>query len=465
MQASSTVDIVNARPGGIRELLSLAWPLIISSSFSTIQITVDRAFAAQLGTDAASATTTAAMFFWTPFILLFSTSGYVSTFVAQYKGAGRPHKIGPIVWQGIYFSAFLGIAILSLIPFRAHIFAMTGHTEQVQQLECDFFGALCWMGLPALLTSVTCAFFSGLGNSRTVIWINVAGTIVNGLLDYAWVLGGWGFTQLGVAGAGWATTAASWVSALIGLALMFRKKYRMEFDLLVGWHFCSKTFLRLMRFGLPSGVQWFLDMTAFASFLSLTGRFGEAELAASSLAYTINNFAFIPMFGLSQAVSILVGQRLGENRPQIAEKSVRNAFVVCAIYMCTVVSMYSLFPSFCAWPFQDHNHPENWAAVFAKLKVLFYFIGAFAIFDSMTLMFSGALRGAGDTLYVTLVSLSLAWPVMVLPTYLAVQNNWGLNWAWSFLSLYVALQGLFYFRRFHGGKWKAMRVIEPEVID
>ncbi len=87
--------------GGSRELMRLAWPLIVSSSFSTVQITVDRVFASQLSSDAASAVTNGAMFFWTPFILPFCAAGYVSTFVAQYTGAGRPQKIGPVVWQAI----------------------------------------------------------------------------------------------------------------------------------------------------------------------------------------------------------------------------------------------------------------------------------------------------------------------------------------------------------------------------
>ena len=84
----------------IRNLLKLAWPLILSSSFSTIQITVDRIFLSKLSPDAVAAATSAVMLFWCPFVVLFSTAQYVGTFVAQYYGAGRKERVGAAVWQG-----------------------------------------------------------------------------------------------------------------------------------------------------------------------------------------------------------------------------------------------------------------------------------------------------------------------------------------------------------------------------
>ncbi len=320
------------------------------------------------------------------------------------------------------------------------------------------------MGLPALLTSTASGFFSGRGDTRTVIWINLAGTIVNAFLNYAWVFGNWGFPALGVTGSAFATVAATAVSAVIGLGLMFRKVHREEFGLLIDWHFNWPVFRRFMYYGGPSGMQWFLDMTAFTSFLFIMGRLGSVENASSSLAYTINNFAYIPMIGMGQAVSVLVGRRLGEDRPEVAARSVRTAFVLSTAYMCSIAACYILFPQSVATPFKNDEEPEKWNAVFAQLQVLFYFIAAFALFDSMTLMFSSALRGAGDTMYVTMVSLLLAWPVMVIPAWIICHYNWSMYWAWGFLSCYIALQALIYYIRFRGGKWKHMRVIEPEVI-
>src|SRR5262249_57790573 len=90
--------------GGSRELLALAAPLIVSQSFMTVQIFVDTILLSWYDPRAMSASLPAVMWFWLPFGLLQVTAGYTSTFVAQYTGAGRPHRVGPAVWQGIHFA-------------------------------------------------------------------------------------------------------------------------------------------------------------------------------------------------------------------------------------------------------------------------------------------------------------------------------------------------------------------------
>src|SRR5438105_15959883 len=86
-------------PGGARELLTLALPLILSNSFWTLQITIDRILLSRLSSDAVGAAMPAVLVFWTPLTLFQFTANYATTFVAQYVGAGRPHRVGPAVWQ------------------------------------------------------------------------------------------------------------------------------------------------------------------------------------------------------------------------------------------------------------------------------------------------------------------------------------------------------------------------------
>ena len=101
------------------------------------------------------------------------------------------------------------------------------------------------------------------------------------------------------------------------------------------------------------------------------------------------------------------------------------------------------------------------------VPVLLRFVAVYSLFDSMNLVFSFALRGAGDTRFVTVLSLALAWPLMVVPTWAAWHYGWGLYWAWTFASAYVIALGFTFLLRFRVGKWKSMRVIEsaPVVSD
>jgi MATE family multidrug resistance protein len=84
--------------GGGRELLRLAVPLILSNGFLTLQVTLDRIMLSRLDSDAVGAVLPAVMLFWTAFALVQNTANYATTFVAQYVGAGRPHRAGPALW-------------------------------------------------------------------------------------------------------------------------------------------------------------------------------------------------------------------------------------------------------------------------------------------------------------------------------------------------------------------------------
>ncbi len=444
-------------------MLALAWPLVVSNSFTTIQVTIDRLFLSQFDADMATASVAAAMIFWLPYVLLWTTAGYVATFAAQYSGAGRPLRVGPAVWQGLYFSVFAGIAFLGLIFVSGPFFALIDHSPNIQQLEVTYFNCLCWFALPGLITSAVSAFFSGRGESIVVIWINAVGTVVNAGLDYCLIFGNFGFPEMGIAGAGWATVAGAWVSAIFALALMLRRKYR-ESHATGSARFDPALFWRLCRYGIPSGAHWALDISAFNAFIVLTGYFGDSALGATGLAITINSVAFIPMLGIGQAVTILVGQYLGDNKPDKAEHATWLGLYVSGIYMFIIAFLYAVFPSAFIAPFQGDNDPAKWEPIAEYVRVLLLFVAAYSIFDAANLVFSFALRGAGDTVFVSLVSLFLAWPVMVVPTWFAWKFDWGLYWAWAFASLYIALQAVCFLLRFRGGKWRSMRVIEAAVI-
>jgi MATE family multidrug resistance protein len=444
--------------GGGHELLRIALPLILSNSFWTVQITIDRVLLSRFSSDAVAAATPAVVLFWTPFILFQNIANYVSTFVAQYSGAQRPVRIGPVVWQGLYFSFAAGLAFLGLIPLARPVIALGGHSSIIQELEFAYFRTLSFSALPALIVATASSFFAGRGSSWTVLFINAIGLAINAPLAYAWIYGHWGFPQLGIIGAGWATVVGSAISAVASLLLLFRPRFQMQFRTLSGWRFERDLFGRLMRFGVPNGLQWMLDTLAFSVFVFLVGRFGDVELAATNIAFNINLVAVLPMLGMGQAVEVLVGQRQGQERPDIGARTTWNGFGLAWLYMGAIALLYAFAPQFFLHRFASDD--ERWPAVAQLVPILLRFVAVYSLFDSMNLVFSFALRGAGDTRFVTVVTLVLAWPILVLPTWAAWHYHWGLYWAWTFASAYVITLGLVFLLRFKAGKWRTMRVIE-----
>jgi MATE family multidrug resistance protein len=446
--------------GGGAELMKLALPLILSNSVWTLQVTLDRMMLSRSSSDAVAAAMPAVCLFWTPFVLLQYTANYATTFVSQYLGAGRPERIGSAIWQSLYFSVIAGIAFATASPWIAGILELSSHAPGVMALEVTYFRVLAFSTLPMLIVASVNSFFAGRGATWTVLVIDASGLVVNAMLAYVLIFGKFGLPEMGIAGAGWATVAGSSASAIVGLVLFLRRRYREQFGTLTGWRFDPELFRRLMRYGLPSGFQLGVDVLAFTVFVFLVGDIGPAELGATSITFTINMVAVLPMLGVAQAVSVLVGQRLGGNRPDLAERSTWTGLRIAWIYMGAMAALYLLLPGAFLWLFQSDTEPEKQAAVAAIVPTLLRFVAVYSLFDSINLVFCFALRGAGDTRFVTIVAMCLAWPIMVLPTWAALEFGWGIYWAWAFVCAYIVALACTFWIRFQMGKWKTMRVIE-----
>ncbi len=452
-----------AGPGGINEAFRISLPLILSNSFWALQMFIDRVLLSQFSSAAVAAAISGLMFFWTTFAVLYNIAIFASTFVAQYVGAKRFHRVGPVIWQSLYFSLITGFLFLLLIFPAKWVIALGRHAPELQPLETTYFQCLCFSALPMMIIASTTSFFLGRGKTWTVMLVNSVGLIVNAVLDYAWIFGHWGFPQMGILGAGWATVCGSWAGAILAIALVFQPKFRKEYALLSAWKFEGKLFRRLIRFGFPAGMQWALDGFAFSVFIFTIGRIGTAHLAATSIAFSLNLLCFLPAMGISQAVTVMVGQRLGENRPDLATKSTWSGFVLSWTLMAVFALSYVLFPNLYLTIFQSQSDPETWAQVTVLVPVLLKFVAFYCLFDAANVIFSGALKGAGDVIFVTVISLVLAWPIMVIPSWAAWYYGWGLFWAWFFMTSYVVILAFVFLLRFLQGKWKSMRVIESKL--
>lgn len=451
---------IGSVPGGYRELIRLALPLVLSTSFMTVQVFLDTVLLAWHDPNEMAASFPAVMWYWLFFGLLQVTAGYTSTFVAQYTGAARPNRVGPAVWQGIHFAVIAGLLFLFVWPLAPTLIAAGEHTADLQRLEVIYLRCLSFAALPMLVMSAVNGFFSGRGQTWTVLGIEGFGTAVNVVLALVLIFGRAGFPEMGIAGAGWATVAGSWGAAIMALGLFLRKRYRVEFQSLSGWRPERELFGRLMKFGGPAGVQVLLDVLVFHLFTQLVGRLGEAAMGATTLAVRLNMVAFMPMYGLGQAVCIMVGQRLGGNRADLAEKSTYNGFRLMFGYAVLVAAAYLLLPGLLVSIFEGDKDPEKFAAITAIVPTLLVCVAIYTLADAACMTFAFALRGAGDTRFVTIVTFALAWPIMVIPTYLVVTSGGSVYWAWIFTSAHIFAMATTFYLRFRHGKWKTMRVIE-----
>jgi MATE family multidrug resistance protein len=449
----------------LSELLRLAWPLMLSNLFFSVQIAIDRIFLSRYDPDASGAALTGSMLLWIPVIFVQNTGGFVVTFVAQYFGAKRYQEIGPIVHQALYWSLLGGVAVLLLFsPFAYALMAQTGHAPKLVQLEAEYFFCLCYAAGPVAVTASVSGFFAGRGDTRTVILINAMGCVVNALFDWLLIFGHAGFPEWGIVGAGWATALGCASSAALAVFLFLQPRFDEQFHTRRGFGFDGRRFRQLLFFGMPNGFQSTFDLIAWTLFTLMVGWFGPTELAATSNIFVVNALFFIPMIGIGQAGGVFVGQRLGEERPQVAERGIWIGLAFTLVFMTSMGVTVALVPDIVLWAFASTRDVQTWSQVAALMPGLLWYVALYSAFDGANVLLAFSLRGAGDTNFISWLYLIFGIVFLGIPVYLSYHLGWGFYWAWNFAVFYLVALSIAIFARFRWGPWRTMRVIEPKVL-
>lgn len=216
----------------------------------------------------------------------------------------------------------------------------------------------------------------------------------------------------------------------------------------------------MLRFGLPSGLNWFFEFAAFNVFINfVVVQLGTTGLAAMNAVIQVNSVSFMPAFGVASAGAVLTGQALGRGRPDHAEASVGLTLRVNAAWQATVGVIYLLIPAVLLAPFTDPDQPS---ARFMELGVRMLMLSsAWQLFDAAANSYAEGLRAAGDTTFPLVVRLIIAW-VFWVPASLIVVNVLGGDEVAAVLSLvgYFGLLALALAWRWRSGKWRTIALVE-----
>lgn len=450
------------KTSGGREVLRVAAPLVVSSLSWTILTFIDRMMLNWVSGEAMAGAFSASVAWFAVAALPLGVCTYASTFVAQYDGAGKPHRIGLVVWQAIWIALGFGLVFVAVVPFAPWFFGLAKHDPATLAAEVQFFQIMC-LGGPALLLSQSAAtFYSGRQQTWVMMIVEATIDLLCIALDYCWIFGHGGLPVWGVAGAASATVVCLWLKALIYLVLFLQRRYRGQFGTLAGLRWDGAFIRRMLYFGGPSGVQMLLDVMGFTVFILLVGQLGGEAAAATSMTFSISTLAFMPIYGLHIAVSVLVGERLGENRDDLAANVTITTLQIALSYMLLISSLFVFAPDWFIGGFFNHqaNAAGNELAVREIAALLLKFVAAYNLLDATQLIFIGALKGAGDTRFLLFVSLVLA-SLLAGFSWLCVQV-WKLNifGCWALIVIWCLIAAVTYLLRFSHGRWRKMRVIE-----
>ncbi|WP_242341412.1 MULTISPECIES: MATE family efflux transporter [Anaeromyxobacter] len=448
------------RPAGLgatlRALVALAWPIVISRATQAVVGIADAVMVAHLGEAALAATTTGATNALCVFILPIGTVFIVQSFSAQLFGRGDSAGARRFGWYGLAVAAgaqALGIAGAAAAP---HLLARLAYAADVRALMSGYLQLRLLSAGAAVGMEALAGYYGGLGDTRRPMVANVAAMVLNVLGNWLLIDGHLGLPALGVAGAALASTFSTTV-AFLGLAATFvREGRRAGTGRLRG-----SELWRVLRFGVPSGITWFLELLAFVFFVNVVfAGLGTTSLAALMSILQVNTIAFMPSLALASAGAILVGQAIGAAHRDRVPRVLAVTFAVCAAWQLFVGLLYLVAPDAILAPFSPGAAPEGaFHAIGRRVLVL---AAAWQLFDAAAMVLGEGLRAAGDTAIVMWLRIAIGWAVFVPGSWISVR--WfgaGDAVAVGWLVLYLALLALVLWLRFRAGAWRRIELV-PE---
>ncbi len=439
--------------GSYTEIWLLAYPAIIMMISHTVMTTIDTLMVSRLGTVELGAVSLGGILVWTFYSLFNGLIQSTNTFVAQYFGAGEKEECARFTYQGIFLALISGIILYSLSHTGRFLFEVMGPSEQVQ-VKGNGYLRISMIGGGFFLVYLTLScFFRGIGDTKTPMKVAIVANIVNVFGDYLLIFGKFGFPRMEVEGAAVATVSSSLVGALIFLVLFLRKRYDQEYRTRSTASFSPDRMWRMIKIGMPTGVQYLLDMASFLVFSAFIGRMGDSQLAANHIVIRIMSFSFMPCWGISIAATSLVGQYIGAKDIETAEMSGYNAIRIGVLYTAIIGATFLLFSESLVRIFSSDT------AVVGFGRNIIVMAAFFQVFDGIGMIASGSLRGAGDTRWPMVAMILCSWLLFIPLMYLfgGVLGG-GVTGAWIGGTIYISTLGAALFVRFKGGAWKGMKI-------
>ena len=444
------------------ELLTLAAPTVAQMLGYVLMQFTDTLMLSRLGGVEPTAVGNAGMFAFAVISLGFGTMWVVNTLVSQAFGRGDAPACGRYLWAGVWFGLAYGLVALAAIPLGRPVFDLAGHEPRLAALEADYLTINLWFTAPRLIAAAGGQFLLAVDRPWRVLVATLAAVGANAGANWVLIFGHLGFEPMGVAGAAWGTNVGGLVELAVIAAMVFGSRtVRRDYGVTrVGLRWAEiKT---LLRVGLPSGAQVTADVLAWSVFgMVVLNAFGTAAMTANTFMTRYMVLAFMPAFGMSAAVTALVGRYLGRGDPAAAAHRAHLAFKLTTAYMLSCGVAFLLFRRPLIAVFTDD--PE----ILALGATLMLFAAAYQFFDSTYIIYNGALRGGGDTFVPAVATVVLCWGLIVGVAWAVAVNlpQLGPAGPWTVCTVYGVCLGTFMAIRFRSGKWRAIEIDRETAAD
>jgi multidrug resistance protein, MATE family len=383
--------------GEARALLVLGLPIIGSHLAQIAMHITDTVMLGWYAVDTLAAVVLGVTTFITLFLVGSGFGWAVMPMIAAAVANGQDREVRRLTRMALWLSLAFGIAVMPLLWFSDPLLRALGQAPELTIVTQDYLRIAGWGIFPALVVMVLKSYLAALERTQVVLWITVAGALLNGALNWALIFGNWGAPELGAVGAAIATVLtqafqavltaayALWLPELRKHALMVRF-WRPDFDAMG----------RVFRLGWPIGLTSLAEAGLFTASAFMMGWVGTRELAAHGIALEIVSVTFMLHLGLANAATVRVGQAFGRGDTGQLRLVARTSIVMSLAFSAIAVAVFRAIPGPLVWLFLSPSDPVAPQIVAIGISLLAV-AAVFQLADGAQVLALGLLRGVQDT--------------------------------------------------------------------
>lgn len=387
----------------------LAYPVMLSMLGQVMTGVADSIMVGWTGALPLAASSFANVFYNIPLFFGVGVSYAITPLVAQAEGAGNDSKIIAVLKNGSIINLLTGFVLVALIFGIEPFMYKMGQPEEVVTLALPYLSIVAVSIIPTMIFQTYRQFAEGLQRTRVAMIIVVGSNLVNIALNYVLIFGYYGFPELGLNGAGWATLISKIIMAISMMAYVYFARryqpYRAGFSI---GNYSGKLISKMLHIGVPSGSQYIFEAGAFGFSAIMMGWIGTTALAAHQIAINLATISYMTTSGLGAAATIRVGNFLGQHDRKNLRASAFAMIWMAAGIMTVWALLFIVGKEFLPALYIDD------VAVIQLTASLMIIAAFFQLSDGIQVVTAGALRGLQDVKIPSLLIFVAYW-IIALP--------------------------------------------------
>ena len=433
----------------------LSWPMLLIMIFNFIVGFTDVYVAGFINEEVQAAIGFVSQLYFLIIIIANSISIGTLALVSRAVGSGNFQKATEIAKQSILFSIIVAASLMSIgLIFYKDIISVAGFPIEIREISENFLRIFALAIGSNYILIVSNAIFRASGEINKPLVTMFLVCVINVIGDFVFVFGISPFPRLGYSGIAISTA----LSVTIGMVINFRFFSLIRWRSIYSrpWKLSANMIKRIVIIGWPAAFLQFAWTVGSIVLYNILGRLGNGSipaLAALTNGLRIEAIVYLPAFALNMAASVLVGQNLGANNTERAERLGWKITIACVILISLMAVIIFIWAHFFASMLAKNTAVLKETTRYLRINMLS------EPFMALSIVLAGSLQGAGDTKGTMWIIVSAIWAIRLPLAYiLSLVMHYGATGVWAAMVVSMVIQGILMTWRFRSGKWKALRL-------